>query len=387
MFQRILSPSRKNSYFLFGARGTGKTTLLHQLYPEAETLYIDLLDPETEDRFSRHPQELEAQVAALDGQQTRIIIDEVQKVPKLLDLVQRLIEATTHQFILTGSSGRKLKRGASNLLAGRAFVYHLFPLTAAEIGGQFDLMDALCWGTLPGIFQYSDPQDKAAFLRAYALTYLKEEIQSEQLIRNLDPFRQFLEVSAQCSGSIINYTRIAGDVGVDTKTVQNYFSILEDTLIGIVLQPYHRSVRKRQRSNPKFYLFDSGVKRALDRTLSLGLREATYEFGNLFEHFIINEIIRSSRYRFPDWRVFYLRTRDGAEIDLIIDRPGMATALIEIKSSMEITGRDTAALHHFAPDFRHAELFCLSRDPHEKRMGTVHCLHWRAGLERLFQSG
>jgi predicted AAA+ superfamily ATPase len=262
-------------------------------------------------------------------------------------------------------------------------VYNLFPLTHREIGHAFDLAATLRWGTLPKILQYASDGDKNQFLRAYALTYVQEEIRAEQIVRRLDPFRHFLEVAAQSNSRIVNSTKIADDVGVDTKTVQAYFSILEDTLVGTLLPAYHDSVRKRQRSNPKFYFFDTGVKRALERTLTVELREGTYAFGEAFEHFLIAEILRLSSYACNDWRFSYLRTSGQAEIDLIIERPGMPKALIEIKSSGRITERDTRALNHFYPDLGPAEAFCLSRDPHQKKIGAVWCLPWKEGLAKL----
>jgi len=379
----LLTTTSASSYFLFGPRGTGKTTLLHTLHGREQALFIDLLDPVEEDTYARMPGELANQVAALSPGVEWVIVDEVQKAPSLLDLVHKLIETTSKKFVLTGSSGRKLRRGASNLLAGRAFVYHLFPLTHRELSDTFDLGKALRWGTLPRIFQLQSDQDKTEFLRSYALTYLKEEIVAEQVVRKLDPFRQFLEVAAQANGKIVNFSRIADDVGVDTKTVQSYFSVLEDTLVGVLLAPYHRSVRKRQRSNPKFYLFDPGVKRALERTLGLGMREGTYEFGQAFEHFVILEILRLSEYARTDWQFSYLRTKDGAEIDLIVDRPGLPPALLEIKSSARVTERDVSGLARLAADMTPCDCFCLSRDPHEKRIHQVWCLLWQRGIAEI----
>ena len=282
MFHRILIPSKSSSYFLFGARGTGKTTLLQTLFKPDEALFINLLDPEEEDLFIKQPDQLHHRLATVKEEIQWIVLDEIQRAPRLLDIVHELTQTSRFRFVMTGSSGRKLKRGASNLLAGRAFVYNLHPLVMTEIGDRFSLQDTLEWGTLPRIFQFENNDDRSRFLRSYALTYLKEEIVSEQIIRKLDPFRQFLEVAAQSNGKIVNFTKIADDVGVDTKTVISYFSILEETLIGYLLHPFHQSIRKSQRTNPKFYFFDLGIKRALDRTLGLGLQEGTYAYGEAF---------------------------------------------------------------------------------------------------------
>ncbi|MDD5672779.1 MAG: ATP-binding protein [Chitinivibrionales bacterium] len=383
MFHRLLTPTKSNSYFIFGARGTGKTTFLKDLFSSKKTLFIDLLDPAEEDLFARNPNELADRVNALRPAGQWVIIDKVQKAPRLLDLVHKLIESTPHRFVLTGSSGRKLKRGVSNLLAGRAFVYHLFPLTHGELGASFNLQQALEWGTLPKIYRFNSASDRADYLRAYALTYLKEEIVAEQIVRNLDPFRLFLEVAAQTNGKIVNYSNIARDIGVDTKTVQSYFSILEETLIGLLLPAYHASVRKRQRTNPKFYFFDCGVKRALDRTLQIGLKEGTYAFGEAFEHFIILEITRLSAYQKKDWQFSYLRTKDDAEIDLVIDRPGLPKALIEIKSTTHIIEKDTTGIARFAKDMAPALALCISRDEHEKKINDVRCLPWQTAFKVL----
>ena len=383
MFARFLQTSRRNSFFLFGARGTGKTTYIRDEFDPDASLYLDLLDPEIEDLYRRNPTRLERQVRALPNSVEWILIDEVQRAPRLLDVVHRLIESTEKRFVLTGSSARKLRRGASNLLAGRAFVYNLYPLTVPELGDAFDLDDALRWGTLPRIYALAGDEDKQAYLRAYALTYLKEEIVAEQIIRRLDPFRQFLEVAAQSNGTIINYANIARDVGADPKTIISYFSILEDTLVGFLLPAFHRSIRKQQRVNPKFYFFDTGVKRSLDRTLDVALNVRTYEYGKAFEHFLIAQIAHLSGYRYPDWRLSYLQTGAGVEIDLVIERPGMQTALIEIKSSGRVDEKDVRNLARFGKDFSGPLAVCVSRDPARLQMDGVLCVHWREALETL----
>ena len=383
MYSRLLQTTHRNSFFLFGARGTGKTTWMRDAFDPDASLYLDLLDPEIEDLYRRTPGRLEQQVRALPGSVEWILIDEVQRAPRLLDVVHRLIESTGKHFVLTGSSGRKLRRGASNLLAGRAFVYDLYPLTVLELQEAFDLDGALRWGTLPRICSLDTDEDRQAYLRAYALTYLKEEIVAEQIVRRLDPFRQFLEVAAQSNGAILNYTNIARDVGADPKTIMSYFGILEDTLVGFLLPSFHRSIRKQQRSNPKFYFFDTGVKRALDRSLDLPLNAGTYEYGKAFEHFMITQIVHLSQYRYPDWRFSYLQTGAGVEIDLVIERPGLPTVLIEIKSSERVDERDIRHLTRFTGDFPAPLALCISRDPTRMQIDGVLCVHWREALGEL----
>lgn len=260
MYSRLVKLIHKHSFFLFGPRGTGKSTLLKERFPLESTLWLDLLDSKIEEELASDPSRLYTIVKGQPEAITHIVIDEIQKIPKLLDEVHRLIEEKLGKvFILTGSSARKLKRGAANLLAGRAFVYHLFPLSYLELKDSFNLETALHWGSLPKIFLLESSEEREAYLRAYTTTYLKEEIVDEQLIRKLPPFRRFLEVAAQCNGKIVNYANIAKDVGVDEKTIKEYFSILEDTMIGFFLEPFHSSFRKRLVEKPKFYFFDTGV--------------------------------------------------------------------------------------------------------------------------------
>jgi predicted AAA+ superfamily ATPase len=384
MIDRLINPLKTSSFFLLGARGTGKSTFVGDFFsPDETVLWIDLLNPEEEDRYARNPMELALHLDVDPGKIKWVVLDEIQKVPKLLDVVQSRIESSGTKFAMAGSSARKLKREGTNLLAGRAFVYNLFPLTHRELAANFDLDSALMYGTLPGLLKLDTGEERRAFLRAYALTYLKEEIWGEHLVRKLDPFRRFVEIAAQCNGEIINFSNIARDVGADTKTVQSYFELLEDTLIGFFLEPYHQSVRKRQRHAKKFYLFDTGIRRALDRTLTIDLMPGTYAHGKAFEHLVIAEAIRLNEYKQKDYQFFYLRTKDDAEIDLVIDRPGMPTALVEIKSTKRIDERDTRSLEKFIADMPRSEAFILSTDPVAKRIGHVRAFPWQQGLAEL----
>lgn len=389
MFQRLLRPSATQSFFLFGARGTGKTTLLHALFEGHRSLFIDLLDLEQETRFLKDPELLGRIVDELAPDCTRIILDEIQKAPRLLDVVHRKLEERKRQgkplqFVMTGSSARKLKRGASNLLAGRAFVHHLFPLSRLELKSAFRLQTALEYGALPEVWNLNDGTLKTRYLEAYSRTYLKEEVWNEQVIRKLEPFSNFLEVAAQMNGEILNYAKIARDIGADTKTVQSYFQILEDTLLGYSVPAYHRSIRKRQLTNPKFYFFDCGVKRALDRTLSVPLLPQTPAFGKGFEHFIFLEIARLSEYLDKNFRFFYLKTHDGAEVDFIIERPGRPIALLEIKSTRRVDPKEAKHLRTFVRELGNAQAYLFSLDPTPQRIGPIQALPWEKGLEILF---
>ena len=323
MFHRILKIPETHSFFLFGARGTGKTTLLHTRLDPSNTYFIDLLDLEQEARLIRDPEFLARIAEQLDRRYQRIVIDEIQRAPRLLDVVHRKSEQLKRlgrplQFIMTGSSARKLKRGAANLLAGRAFVYNLFPLTVTELQARFSLNDALKFGTLPEIFNFENESDKAKFLKAYAETYLKEEIITEQIVRNLPPFRRFLDIAAQMNTGVINYSNIAKDINSDPKTVSGYYEILEDTLLGIRLPAYHTSIRKQQKKASKFYLFDTGIARTLAGQVDYDLIPKSFEYGQLFEAFVVNEIHRRLTYHDKQFRLSYLRVNEDLEIDLIL---------------------------------------------------------------------
>jgi predicted AAA+ superfamily ATPase len=379
MFQRLIKLPIQHDFFLFGARGTGKTTLLRNFFPQALT--IDLLDSRTEEELMLAPGRLEALVAKSNAQ--HVIIDEIQKIPKLLDEVHRLIEKPGNNkiFILTGSSARKLKAGGANLLGGRAFLRNLFPLTPQELGDRFSLEDAMRWGTLPKIFSFDSEDLKRDYLESYAQLYLKEEVWAEQLVRNLPPFRKFLEAASINSGKIVNLANISRDVGVDPKTVQSYYSILEETLIGVHLDAYHSSVRKRLRQAPKFYFFDNGVARALARMQSVVPKEGTNYYGDLFEQFLVNVFHMTNGYEKRDYRFSYLQSASGVEIDLVVERPGRPLALVEIKSTEHVREDHLSGLENFSRDFCDAELFLLSRDPHPKRFGRINALPWQRYIE------
>lgn len=382
MFKRLITIQKESSFFLFGARATGKSTLLSQFFPKDQVTWINLLDPQLEEEFLLHPESLKKVANEIHGGEW-IVIDEVQKVPKLLDVVHQLIFEKKFKFALTGSSARKLKRGAANLLAGRAFVFHLFPLTHTELSQRFKLEEVLKWGSLPEIFQLSE-EGRHRYLQSYTQTYLKEEILQEQIIRNVRPFRSFLEVAAQSSGTILNYSKIARDIGADHVTTQSYFQILEDTLLGFFLEPYHRSIRKRQTKAPKFYFFDLGVLHALEKSIQNPQSSMISLLGRDFEHFIILEVFRLIHYLEKDWKLSYLCTKDESEIDLLIERPGMPLLAIEIKSSEHIEKVDLGSFLNLSSALgKNVESYVFSRDILKKRIEHVHCLPWQEGFKAI----
>jgi len=301
-----------------------------------------------------------------------------------LDIAHLGITKQGLKFALTGSSARKLRRGAANLLAGRALTFYLFPLTHRELGEDFRLSHALQYGTLPDSLSAPDEKECIRFLRSYSNTYLKEEIQLEQLVRNMEPFHHFLSVAAQMSGQPLNFSKLGREAGIDSKSVERYFQLLEDTLVGFFLPAYHHSIRKQQLQSRKFYFIDNGIRRALAQTVDIALRVSTYEYGNAFEHWLLGEIFKLNVNCETDYRLSYLRTKDGAEIDLILSKPGKPTCLLELKSKERCTSDDTRALHHFISEFRGARAMLLCNERSPRKEGKVEVWPWREGLQQLF---
>ena len=342
---------------------------------------IDLLQSQTRAKLQAHPEELER--LALGAAKPWILIDEVQKVPELLDMVHRLIEKEKLLFALTGSSARKLKRGGANLLAGRAFTYRLFPLHFSEIGRLFDLDSALAWGTLPKVLQLKSAQERSLFLQSYTETYLQEEIIIEQVVRTLPPFRRFLQVAAQSNAALVNFKKIAEDCQTAPSNVKNYYQILEDTLVGMFLEPFHLSIRKRQRAAPKFYWFDTGMIRSLRYALDAPLEVSSYEYGKLFETFIINQIKAGLDYGGKQYQLSYLMTKDNAEVDLIVERAGLPTLLIEIKSGIAVRDEELNNLRRFRSDIGNSEAICLYRGADRLSSEGIPILPWQQGIKEF----
>lgn len=387
LIPRSVNISKSQSFFLFGVRGCGKSTLLKKLFPKDHYYWIDLLDHEQEMRYATNPKLMLNDWQGLRGVKRDngwIIIDEVQRLPKILDLVHLGIEEHGIKFALTGSSTRKLRYGASNMLAGRAVTFNLFPFTSFELGDGFDLIDTLNFGSLPrAVALRNTPLERRRFLSSYVNTYLREEIYAEQFVQNLAPFRYFLEVAADANGTIINNAKLARQVNLEPRTVQRYFSLLEDTMFGFYLPSFDRSVRQRQAKHPKFYFFDTGVVRAIKQSLKLPISEGSYEFGRLFEHLVILETIRANNIYEHDYHFSYLRTADNAEIDLIASRADNILA-IEIKSAKnpDITAirkitRLTKGIAGCQP-----YIFCQTDQPTE--IEGVRIVPWQQGIHELF---
>ena len=390
MYQRLLNPLKLQSFFLFGARGSGKTWFLRNHFENAPTLWIDLLNESEFLRLSRKPAELRERIEAkVKDSPLWVIIDEVQRVPRLLNEVQAIIEdprlGAQVKFSLTGSSARKLKRGGGNLLAGRALLNQMFPLTNVELGEDFALEEALRWGTLPKVVTTTGSTEREELLEAYVATYLREEIRVEQIVRNLDPFLRFLEVAAQTNGEQINYSAIGRECLIDSRVVQRYYQILEDTLLGFFLTPYHRSVRKRQSQSPRFYFFDLGVVNALKGALGSSAKPHHYVYGKLFEQFLILEFHRLNAYWRRKFRFSFLRTADGAEIDLLLEASGKKPVAVEIKSAEYVSDVAISKFKKIADALPASRKIILCKEPTSREVDGVHVLPWREGIQQLLR--
>ena len=357
-YQKILD-AENDSVFLWGARQVGKSTLLQKLFPDARI--YDLLKSEEYSRLIRRPQLLREELEHLDHN-ALVIIDEIQKIPQLLDEVHWLIVNRNIRFILCGSSARKLKRLGTNLLGGRAISTHLYPLVSAEIP-DFNLIRAINNGMIPRHYTIDNPQKR---LQAYIGDYLKEEIQNEAIVRQLTSFNRFLDVAAQSDGEIVNYTNIAQDCGVSSVTVREYFNILEQTLIGYIIPAFTQSKKRKVLQSPKFYYFDIGVVNHLlhRRNLSPG----STDFGHAFEHFIIQEIIAFLGYTDSYEQLSYWRTSTGYEVDAVI---GNGRIAIEIKSSEEIQSKHTKGLKAFEEEFPNTRKIIVSLDKNRRTLNGI----------------
>ena len=383
MIQRLLKkPS--HHFILLGQRGVGKSFWLKQQFSAKESLYLDLLDYKLYKKLLKNPELLES-IIEENPSKKWIIIDEFQKIPSLLNVVHRMIENSRYQFGLTGSSARKLKRGRSNLLAGRAFFFKMFSLSWFELKNKIKFDDFLFWGGLPKLYQLKNNEEKIDYLNSYTQLYIKEEVQQEQLIRKIDPFISFLEIAAQMNGKILNFSNISKDTNVDAKTIVSYYQILEETMLGFYLPAYDRSIRKRQKKSPKFYFLDLGVVRALENALEDKLRIKTSEYGRVFENFLVSEIVKINSYYKKNFKLSYFQDEYG-EIDLVAEKGKSKTYLIEIKSSDTMSKDDAKNLIKYSSSFQSPICIVLSRDKISMKIENVHFYHWEIGLRKIFIS-
>ena len=379
MIPRILKlPFKKNSVFLFGPRQVGKSTLVKHLLIAEDYLEIDLLKGDILLKYKANPGLLRAETDFLAQKKNKVyvFIDEIQKCPELLNEVHFLIEQYGRNvvFILTGSSARKLKKVAVNMLAGRAWQFFLFPFTHTELGENFNLDDALFRGTLPPIINES-VKNTFRTLRTYSQTYLKEEILNEALVRNIGAFSRFLDIAADQSGGIVNYSTISRETGVSSKTIKGYYQILEDTLIAIKLEPYLKSARKRLIMHPKYYLFDTGIINAINGRISMSPVKGSTIYGMLFEHFVILETYRLIHYTEKAYKMFHWRSAHGAEVDLVIESADSLWA-IEIKSSPVIKPGNLKGLKSFVEEHPDARPVCVSTCDTPYMAGGIQVIPW-----------
>jgi len=386
MYPRELSlPLGEQSCFLFGPRQTGKTTLLSAISAHRPRFDVTLLDTETLLAYGREPgrfrREVEHWVKRHPG--GIVVVDEIQKLPPLLDEIQFLLDSLRGQvtFVMTGSSARKLRRTSANLLGGRAWPYTLFPLTIRELGRDFDLGSVLRFGSLPPVIGRPEGFCRR-FLKAYAQTYLKEEILQEALVRNVPAFSRFLELAADQSGGLVNYSSFAAETGVASKTIREYYQVLEDTLVAFAVPPYTRSARKRLTRHPIYHLFDLGVCNALAGRLAAQPTRGTSAYGRLFEQFIVLELKRLLTYRELDWPMYYWRTAHGAEVDVVLEKDGGVWA-IEIKSGATIRPTELSGLRSFREDHPDARLVCVADIDRPFNVGDIECLPWRSFFDQV----
>lgn len=379
MYSRFITPPKAKSFFLFGPRGTGKTTWVKSAFPKAA--YIDLLEAELFNDLTANPQRLSNFIP--HDFKDWVIIDEVQRIPDLLHEVHRLIETKKYRFILTGSSPRRLKRKGPNLLAGRALTLSMHPLSVAELGRDFRLEHSLRYGQLPSVYTEADPKK---YLEAYVRTYLEEEIRQEGLTRNLSAFARFLEAASFSQGSVLSISSVARECHVERKVVESYFSILEDLMIGYRIPIFSKKAKRRLIVHPKFYFFDAGVYRTLR---PMGPLDAPEEVdGIALETFFLQELIALNSALNFGYKISYWRTSNGREVDFVLYGPkGLLS--FEIKRTSRITSTMLGGLKSFLADYPMAKAYFVymgNRRMYEDKIEIVPVLEILKKLKALLAS-
>jgi len=372
--RKFLAP--RGSFFLFGPRGTGKTTLLRKQWPDA--LRIDLLAPELRRAFLARPERLRDAVRAHTGAPI-VVVDEIQKAPGMLDVVHQMLQERTPklQFILTGSSSRKLKRDGADMLAGRAVPSNLHPLMGCEMGKRFDLAESLKLGMVPLVRAADDP---AATLAGYVSIYLREEVQEEGLVRNVGDFARFLEGIAFAHGSQLNTSEVARECEVGRKTVEGYVTILEDLLLGFRIPVFSRRAKRILAKHAKFYYFDCGVFRSVRPMGPLDRAEEAE--GAALEGLVAQHLRAWIDYRGQQERLHFWRTKSGLEVDFVVY--GQDTfAAIEVKNSRHVNTKDTRSLREFRADYPEARTCLLYRGTERLYVGDTLCVPCESFLRTL----
>ena len=369
---------RRQSAFLWGARKSGKSTYLRERFPESIT--FDLLNTDLFLEFLKTPSLLRQRLAAVDKKFLRspVIIDEIQKVPSLLDEVHWLIENKGLSFILCGSSARKLRRGHANLLGGRAWRQEMFPLVSAEIK-EMDILHVLNHGLLPTHYLQNDAACRKS-LKAYVQDYLKEEIFAEGLTRNLPAFSRFLDAVAYTHGELVNFSNIARDCGVDSKTVKEYHQILSDTLVGTLLEPFRKKQNRQVIGKaPKFYFFDVGVAGAVTKRWLV--EEKGESFGRAFEHLIFMELSAYRVYSGKEFPIHFWRTKSGLEVDFIL---GDGEVAVEAKSASRVDERELQGMRAVIEEYSPRKAFIVCNEKSPRTTGGVRFMPWRYFLSALW---
>ena len=374
MYKRLFDIENQldEAMFLFGGRQVGKSTLLKERFPGV--IYYDLLKSDLRRRLRRNP-ELFRNALMDEPEGTLVVVDEIQKVPDLLDEVHFLLFEKHLRFILSGSSARKLKKEGANTLGGRAGKRTLYPLVWPEVP-NLDIDRAVQNGMIPRHYMVKDATDR---LESYVDLYLREEIQEEALVQDIDDFTRFMEVAAISDGEMLNYENIASDCGVSAKTVKAYFIILYDTLIGYEIPAYTKVIKRKVNQAPKFYYFDVGLANYLMGRNSL--KRGTDDFGHAFEHYVVQEIIAYRGYFRRREKLSYWHTYTGLEVDMII---GDAKVAIEIKSSEEIRSRHKTGLNAFKEEYPDARLLLVSLDPMSRPEGDIEVMNVEVFLKKLW---
>jgi uncharacterized protein len=369
---QLFSTSESYSFFVWGARQTGKSTLLKQVFPNA--LVFDLLNTDSLRRFSNRPAEFREIVLATENTKT-IVIDEVQKVPELLNEIHWLIENTDKQFVMSGSSPRKILKQGVNLLGGRALRYELYPLSFSEIP-DLDLLKAVNQGLIP---KHYDAKNYQNLISAYIGAYLEEEIIAETKIRNRQVFYGFLEKAAFSNGEIVNYTNIATECGISSPTVKEYFTILQETMLGKYVESFQKRPKRRVILAPKFYFFDVGIANFLLKRKNIEFGAET--FGSAFEHFIYMEILAYSQYSGKLFPIYYWRTTSQIEVDFIL---GDHEVALEVKSTENVQTKHLKGLKAFNEEYTTKRNIVVSCDPYPRKMGEIDVMPWKVFLTKLW---
>ena len=372
--KRFLS-GPEGSFFLFGPRGTGKSTWLQATLPDA--LRVDLLDPASQRQFQARPERLRELLAGQSGVRD-VVVDEIQKVPALLDVVHQMVEADRSlRFILTGSSARKLRRGGANLLAGRLVQAEMHPFMAAELGTGFDMQRALQIGLVPLVWNAPDP---AATLRAYAALYLREEVQAEALVRNVGAFARFLEAVSFSHGSLLNLAEVARECQISRKTVEGYLEILEDLLLSFRLPVFTRRAKRHLVGHDKFYYFDTGVYRSLRPSGPLDRPEQIE--GMALEGLVAQHLRAWVAYRGLGEQLYYWRTKSGSEVDFVVYGANTFAAW-EVKRSSRVHSTDLRALKAFRQDYPEAQIALLYQGQERLEIDGIAVIPCQTFLEQL----